>query len=341
MVEIVSFFKLCEKYEKESIRSFHLAEGPGGFIEALVNIRLTQGQNEISGYSSDISRQDTYVGMTILTDADDPNIPAWKKSTQFLKNNPNVLIETGQDKTGNILSLSNYDYCVDNYGSKMDIITGDGGFNFSEDFNNQESNMGTLLFGQAIYAISMQKRGGSFILKMFDCFTKTTVDIIALLASLYRNVYITKPQSSRYANSEKYIVCKDFLLEDTSDLLPVLRKTFETILNRSTTSTTGFDLFESNPAVFINKMEEYNAIFGQQQIENIHYTISIIEMKHKTDKIEYLNRQNIQKCIQWCIRYNVEYNKMTNNTNMFTHVDNIFNRDPSRFSIPESPNIIL
>jgi hypothetical protein len=56
---------------------------------------------------------------------------------------------------------------------------------------------------------------------------------------------------------------------------------------------------------FINKIEEYNAIFGQQQIENIHYTISLIENLYKQDKIDNLVKVNIQKCIQWCIKHNI------------------------------------
>lgn len=62
---------------------------------------------------------------------------------------------------------------------------------------------------------------------------------------------------------------------------------------------------------FLVKMEEYNAIFGQQQIENIHYTISLIENKQKQDKIDNLVKINIQKCIQWCLKHKIEYNTFT------------------------------
>jgi hypothetical protein len=69
---------------------------------------------------------------------------------------------------------------------------------------------------------------------------------------------------------------------------------------------------------FVSKIEEYNAIFGQQQIENIHYTISLIEHKYKQDKIENLIRMNLQKCIQWCIKHNIEYNNIMNFTNIYS-----------------------
>ena len=49
MIEIMNTFHI--NYT-EPITSFHLAEGPGGFIEALVKLRN--------------SKEDTYIGMTLL-----------------------------------------------------------------------------------------------------------------------------------------------------------------------------------------------------------------------------------------------------------------------------------
>ena len=60
-------FELCSESDK-SIDTFHLAEGPGGFIEAIAHKRNNIG--------------DTYYGMTLLDD--NPSVPAWKKSGEFL-----------------------------------------------------------------------------------------------------------------------------------------------------------------------------------------------------------------------------------------------------------------
>jgi UV DNA damage repair endonuclease len=59
-----------------------------------------------------------------------------------------------------------------------------------------------------------------------------------------------------------------------------------------------------------------NAVFGQQQIENIHYTISIIDKNSKHDRLEQLTKQNMQKCIAWCIEHGIAYNNFSN-SNMF------------------------
>jgi hypothetical protein len=68
------------------------------------------------------------------------------------------------------------------------------------------------------------------------------------------------------------------------------------------------------------RLEEYNSIFGQQQIENIHYTISLIGKNMKPDKIEHLIKSNIQKCVNWCIRFNIPYNNISG-SNVFLSRD--------------------
>jgi 23S rRNA U2552 (ribose-2'-O)-methylase RlmE/FtsJ len=305
MIEILHFFMYDDIIKKSEtdhdIRTFHLAEGPGGFIEAVVNTRK--------------NTNDTYTGMTILHD-NIPNssilcngkgseatsgdtkkihktVPGWKKSDYFLKTHKNIHIETGADTTGNILSMDNFLYCRDKYGSSMDLITGDGGFDFSMDFNNQEVNIINLLFGQVCYALCLQKKGGDFILKIFDCFMEHTVDILYILSAFYKTVFITKPKTSRYANSEKYIVCKHFMLTNDYAIFPYLKMAFQKMLGSDKTSSVAKGALKPTqsiqrflkipiPAYFKYKIDEYNIIFGQQQIEYICQTIGLIEnITHK------------------------------------------------------------
>mgnify|MGYP006084876487 CR=1 FL=1 len=302
MIELIYYFKISDKFNNEkSITSFHLAEGPGGFIEALLDSRN--------------NKNDKYYGMSILDDANDQNIPGWKKSKHFLQDNPNVVIETGVDGTGDILKLENLQYCKDMYSNKMDIITGDGGFDFSIDFNNQEHSISKLLFAQVVYAVIMQKKGGTFILKMFDCFMQHTLDILAILSSFYDKVYITKPQTSRYANSEKYIVCKGFIGHSADEIYPYLKTAFE---NMILSKNNLFKLLNIPlTLLFTTKVEEYNAIFGQQQIENIHYTLSLMDTKNKTEKLNNMAKINVKKSTDWCIKYGILHNNITLGNNVF------------------------
>jgi 23S rRNA U2552 (ribose-2'-O)-methylase RlmE/FtsJ len=304
-------------FSDSPIKSFHLAEGPGGFIEAFVRTRENP--------------QDVYIGITLLDEKNDANIPSWKKSATFLKENPNVFIENGIDGTGNILSVANFEGCVKKYGEgSMDFITGDGGFDFSMDFNNQEVYISKLLFAQITYALFLQKEGGTFVLKIFDVFMKHTVDMIAILSAFYDKVYITKPLTSRYANSEKYLVCIGY--KEPGPFREILASCFRELVAHEGDYMNRF-LSIPIPYHFIQKLEEYNAIFGQRQIQNINYTISLMSNKHKQDKIDELIKTNIQKSLEWCIKYDVPY-YISNHSNIF-NVGNIGTPPSRRLIIQE------
>ena len=70
-----SFFKMIEILNnfdfnfEQNISSFHLAEGPGGFIEALSYLR----KSNINHF------EDIYYGITIIKEMGDQSIPNWKK----------------------------------------------------------------------------------------------------------------------------------------------------------------------------------------------------------------------------------------------------------------------
>ena len=200
----------------------------------------------------------------------------------------------------------------------MDLITGDGGFDFSIDFNKQEAYAIRLIFSQISFAITMQKMGGTFILKIFDMFLESTIEMIYLLSTLYKNVIITKPYTSRIANSERYIICKNFKYGSSEKPYKKFHELFNLLskIDMSKNYICKFFKFKI-PYYFVNRIEECNAILGQQQIENINYTISIIETKKNNDKIEHIKKNNIQKCIAWCLKHGLAYNKNIGITNVF------------------------
>ena len=63
--------------------------------------------------------------------------------------------------------------------------------------------------------------------------------------------------------------------------------------------------------LFTTKVEEYNAIFGQQQIENIHYTLSLMDVKNKNEKLNNLVKTNVKKSMDWCVKYGVLHNSIS------------------------------
>lgn len=305
-----SFYKLIEilntlniDFPNEPITTFHLAEGPGGFIEALITQREYNNKN----YQNDI-----YYGMTLIDE--DENVPSWKKSKHFLSKHQNIKLVYGEDNTGNLLNVDNLWYCYNNYKNSVDFITGDGGFDFSVNFNEQERLSINLIFAQIVYAIAMQKKGGTFIVKIFDIFTQVTIDLLYILSSLYEKCYIIKPYTSRYANAEKYIVCKKFKLDETYDIVKKFSEFFVDINSDKPISRfLNIDL----PYLYINKLEDINAILGQQQLENILSTLHLLD-NNKPEKLDTIKKNNIQKCVQWCIKNRMPYHKNINQLNMFS-----------------------
>ena len=94
--------------------------------------------------------------------------------------------------------------------NELELVTADGGFDFSIDFNKQEQLSYRIIFCEIVCALATQKKGGNFVCKIFDMYTYFTVRLIFILKLYYNVVIITKPYTSRQANSEKYIISKDF-----------------------------------------------------------------------------------------------------------------------------------
>ena len=299
MIEICKSLRLLDDLP-DNCKSYHLAEGPGGFIEAIANMRENMN--------------DKYYGITLVDD-DDQSVPGWKKSQTFLKKHSNVIIEKGQSGTGDLMDPENLRDMYQRHHNSCDIVTADGGFDFTTDFNHQELVSLKLILSQIAFAIACQKKGGSFFIKMFDTFTPASIDMLYLLTMLYDQVYYCKPHTSRYANSEKYIICKGFRLTDSKALVISLYHVLQSFSENDDKYL--FRLFNFDiPYATVQRIEEYNAIFGQQQIECISQTLFLIESSNY-DKIENMKKTNIQKCISWCQKYKLPFNKMTVSTNIF------------------------
>ena len=311
-----AFFKLIEilnyiNYENEkNINTFHLAEGPGGFIEATKYYRN--------------NKNDKYFGMSLI-DPEDTNVPGWNKAMFFFKSTPNAKIIDGADKTGNLYNIDNFNYCIERFKNSMEIITADGGFDFSIDFNKQELMASRLIITEIFYAIVMQKQDGIFILKMFDTFLKISLEIIYILSCFYTTIEICKPNTSRMANSEKYIVCTGFKLENSEEYTNVFREILIKLNNPDNKDKYIESILKQDLSYFFkNKMEEVNAILGYKQISNILTTMRYIENNDKrTQKMQNIKNNNLKRCVEWCKENNIPYNNYSQNLSYGEH-SNIF-----------------
>ena len=302
LIEMINSLSILNGYENKNISTFHLAEGPGGFIEAISYLRQTNIH----------TTRDSYYGMTLINE-DDSNVPGWKK--KYFDKNASIHLVKGATGNGDLFNPENIQYCYDKYNNSMDIITGDGGFDFSVDFNKQELLSVKLILAQILYAIIMQKQKGFFIIKFFDIFYKPTCDMIFFLSFFYEKIYIMKPNTSRFANSEKYIICKNF--RDKTDKQELIH-VFKPIIHKIKECSYITQFLDINlPNIFVSKIEEINSILGQQQLEYILTTLQLLESNTNSDKLEQLKQNNIQKCTTWCTKFNIPYHKIIQQTNIF------------------------
>lgn len=298
MIEISKTMRLIDTNDKTPIKTFHFAEGPGGFIEAIAYLRE--------------NAEDSYYGMSLIDDSNS-SVPGWKKSQSFLDKNPNVVIEKGLSEDGDMLKPDNLRDCFEKHRGSSNLVTADGGFDFTTDFNHQEVLSLKLMFAQVAYAIATQKEGGNFVVKVFDTVKAASIDILYILASVYKQIYFIKPHTSRQANSERYVVCKDFQLSDSKSLVISMYHVIKAFSDGAV--PTRF-LTISIPYVFTSALQEVNAIFGQAQIECISQTLNLITSAPH-ERIENLKKAHIAKCINWCTKYKMPYNKVNISANIF------------------------
>lgn len=299
MIETCNILDLFEPLPKEKCKTFHFAEGPGGFIEAIAYHRNNM--------------KDVYLGMT-LTDQQNSTIPGWKKSQDFLQTNKNVSIWTGLTKDGDMLKAVNLKLCFLQHGHSCDLVTGDGGFDFAIDYTHQEQLSLKLVFAQCAYAISCQKKGGNFFFKVFDTYTQSSIDILYFLSCVYEKVYIYKPHTSRSANSEKYVICKNYQVSDSKNLV---RSMFN-ILNSFKDEQYPYRFLNIDiPYSFTCAIQEINAIIGQGQLECIATTLSLMDTS-ANEQLENIKKIHIGKCINWCHKFKLPHHKYSHSINIFS-----------------------
>ena len=306
MLEIVTIFKDYFKGINKTgeFTTLHLAEGPGGFMECINNMLQDMNYKNYKMY-----------GMTLLKD--DKCIPAWKKTSYFLEYNKHIEILKGKDGTGDLYNIDNVYDIMNNMKTKATIITGDGGFDFSNDFNQQESVSFPLLYCQSLAALLCQKKGGIFILKCFDTYQTKTLQLLYLLHKCYKNIYFVKPHTSRPANSEKYLVCVDFL--DNISEREIYRLLMDipkigTIMNNNLE----ISKYNTTDITFYSSINIINRIMFARQKEFINNTLELILNNKLDEKKEELFRRQILTSSEWCKLYGIKINYQSKFLNSYT-----------------------
>ena len=136
---------------------------------------------------------------------------------------------------------------------------------------------------------------------------KSTLKLIYLTSLFYDHIYITKPLTSRPANSEKYIVCKGFKGFN--------EKVFNNLLHNLTLWHNQHEneiLYDieglSLPNSFLDLLYNFNSYLLKKQIKSILRTLVYIKLNIECEELSLIRKSQIRYAIQWCSKYGINLN---------------------------------
>ena len=281
-----SYFKLHEMIYDFNIFDFKIvndlnicciAEGPGGFLQCLVDYTKTR----------DINIKNIY-GITLLSD--DKDVPSWNPK---IERDKNINLLYGKDNTGDICNRENIIDIIEQITIKCDLITCDGGIDYSDNYNSQEINSYEFIYNEIFLSLQIQKEGGTLIIKMFDIIYYSSIQLLYLLYNCYETISIFKPHTSRNTNSEKYIICKNY--KYNKNVIDFFKENYNNKLK-----------LIYIPKTFLDDIKFYNQVYIENQISNITIVIDLIKSNNIISKP---SKFQIDKAVEWCNTYNLDINK--------------------------------
>lgn len=261
MIEILSVLQFFQR-ASQKLRTAHIAEGPGGFIQACIQ------QAEESGKQVQASYAMTLKPTTM-------HVPGWKKAAAFLLKYKQVKVSFGADGTGDVYKSENQNAFVSVVSPGVNLFTADGGFDFSVDYSQQEQKVFHLLLCSAMVGLQTLRTGGAFILKLFDLNTIHTQILIWFLGRHFDEWTLYRPAITRPCNSERYFLGRGFrgfsagareflktiLLNSQSGTYPMYPDTFWTQRERAFIAahiekTTALQILSIKTAIELSKAPE-------------------------------------------------------------------------------------
>lgn len=289
MIEILHHLNFFNRHKNPKLKTLHICEGPGGFMEAFTSMAEQQKRKIQACY-----------GMTLKSTHQ--MIPGWRRATQFLQRNPHIHLLYGPTRTGDIYEPANQTACREAVGLGAHLVTADGGFDFSDDFHAQEKSMFRLLVCSALILIECVAYEGDVVLKFFDCNSRTTRDLLAILASCFQYWALYKPVTSRPCNSEWYFIGKSAYLhrEGAIELLKQLRDGLAVPDAQPYTR-----LLESNPIE--DTLNQLQAERIQKQTEALQHVLTFCRTKDSVSQ-EVLWAKQRPNSLSWCYAFRVPTN---------------------------------
>ena len=287
MMHVLQFFELLPK-QQAKIRTAHVAEGPGGFIQALIQL-CERNKRTVQ----------TAVAMTLKPV--NPCVPGWKRAAAFLHRNPQILIHHGEDGTGDIYKLENQKSFVATCKTGISLFTADGGFDFSINYDVQEERVFHLLVSSALTGLQALSNDGAFILKLFDISSEHTALLIALMSQCFKEWILYKPALSRPCNSERY-----FLGRKSRLVSPVIIQQLTRLQENAAKGLYPMDISGSYmPAQTRMYIDEHIRQTTEEQIRSISQAVIYANQP----ELWYSTQRpiDLKRCMSWCEKFSVPY----------------------------------
>lgn len=301
MYEMLIYYNFNHVFESvnksnstNEFKSFHFCEAPGMFIIAINHFLHTKTKiRNWSWYGNSLSQN---ASKTALADFHG-----------LIKANENKWL-IGPSSSGDIRDINNIKYFKDTL-IEVDFITSDCGICVdSSDMNSYEELIAETDFAQFINILNLLKIGGSTIIKTFiPLELASNVCLIYTLTQVFSNVYLSKPITSRPANSEVYIVCIDYKginKQLLNKLMELLDKDINPVFNPR------LKWIKNIPDSFILQLEDYVQEITRQQMSYLLNIFHFVDNSDLIDKLKPLAESNkAHTNAYWCKKFNFESNK--------------------------------
>jgi 23S rRNA U2552 (ribose-2'-O)-methylase RlmE/FtsJ len=305
MIEILNLTDYFNyRSSKINLRTAHVCEGPGGFIEAIYD---ASNRNSVT---NKLVVSSTHAMTLRSTQA---HIPGWRKAQKFLQKYRQIKIEYGIDGTGDILKQENREYFIKNVMDQnptgVNIFTADGGFDFTSNYSDQESIIFPLLLASVQIGFSVLGSNGLFVLKMFDYFETATLQLIEFMAQHFDKWTIYKPATSRPCNSEQYFIGVGFR-PMLAGIAENFNATFNSLIKIGKMPTQLFkDYTETTP--LRESIINFRQIMMQRQIEFLKaaqlYVTKWNSSEPTSDELLELWKKSYEHSLNFCRKFRVYF----------------------------------
>lgn len=184
----------------------------------------------------------------------------------------------GSDLSGNLFTHAGDfgDYVKRNKSTGVDLVVCDGGLDDTGQEEFQETVNSRLIFSEIYSSLLCLKKGGHMVLKVYDLVTKFSVDFVRILYSCFDELHIFKPMSSRPANSERYIICRN-RKDDISEYINICKQVYKSFTNELMV----MQIFEDTDPEFETELKRLNDTLSVWQ----KYYVDIILNLHNKEQI--------------------------------------------------------